>query len=100
MNERALMVIMSILEDFTEPPRSDWPQHEAEEFTFSKWAIEEMLNLVWDHPWTLASETIEQFAVKLGVYAITSRTENQKRIFTIASETAWGLLEDIKEVER
>ena len=100
MNERALMAIMSVLEGFTEPPRSDWPQHEAEEFTFSRWAVEEMLNQVWDHPWTLASDTIEQFALKLKVYAITSKTEKQRRIFDIAAETAWELLDDIKEVER
>lgn len=100
MNERALMAIMSVLEGFTEPPRSDWPQYEAEDFTFSRWAVEEMLNQVWDHPWTLASDTIEQFALKLEMYAITSKTEKQRRIFAIAAETVWELLDDIKEVER
>ena len=59
MNERAILFLMSVLNGFEEPPRSDWPQHEAEEVTFSRWALEELLQDVWDHPWTLASETLE-----------------------------------------
>lgn len=64
MNERAILFLMSVLNGFEEPPRSDWPQHEAEEVTFSRWALEELLQDVWDHPWTLASETLEKFASK------------------------------------
>lgn len=99
MNERTLMAMVSILDGYAEP-HSDWPQHEAEEIAFSRCAVEEMLNEVWDHPWTLASDTIEQFAIKLEAFAVTAITEKQQRIFMIAAETAWGLLEDIKEVER
>lgn len=101
MNDRVLTSLLTILEKwYSEPPRSDWPQHEAEEITFSRWAIEEMINQIWDHPWTLASETIENFASRLEIYEATSKTDIQGRIFKIAAETAWTLLEGIREAER
>lgn len=100
MNDRALLAIVSALDGYTEPPGLDWPDHEKEEVTFSRWVLEEILNLVWDHPWTLASDTIEKFAWKLELYAATAVTEEQKRIFDVAAETAYEFLEEIKEVER
>lgn len=62
MNEQAILFLMEVLNGFEEPPRSDWPRHEAEEVSFSRWAVEELLQQVWDHPWTLASETVERFS--------------------------------------
>lgn len=87
MNEQAILFLMEVLNGFEEPPRSDWPRHEAEEVSFSRWAVEELLQQVWDHPWTLASETVERFAAKLGLYAETCVTDQQHRIFRIAAET-------------
>ena len=43
MNERAILFLMEVLNGFEEPPRSDWPRHEAEEVSFSRWAVEELL---------------------------------------------------------
>ena len=100
MNERAILFLMSVLKGFEDPPRSDWPQHEAEEVTFSRWALEELLQQVWDHPWTLASETVERFASKLEIYSETCNTDAQSRIFKIAAETIWEFLDDIKAIER
>lgn len=58
-----------------------------------------MINQIWDHPWTLASETVEHFANRLEIYEATSKTDIQERIFKIAAETVWTLLEGIREVE-
>lgn len=100
MNERAIMFLMSVLNGLEDPPRSDWPQHEIEEVTFSRWALEELLQQVWDHPWTLASETTEQLAMKMDIYAQTCATEEQHRIFQIASCTIWEFLTEIEELEK
>lgn len=100
MNERVIMFLMKALDEFEEPPRSDWPQHEADEITFSRCAMEELLQQVWDHPWTLASETAEQFALKLEIYSMTSITDDQHRIFKIAAETVRELLDDIERLEQ
>jgi hypothetical protein len=100
MNERAVMELMEILDGYEEPIGRDWPEHEQQDATFSHWAIDEILNLVWDHPWTPASDTIENFALKLEFFIAESKSEEQRRIFAIAAETAWEILETIKEVEK
>jgi len=98
MNERAMTAIMSILSGFPEP-RSDWPRYEADEVTFTRHTLEEILICVWDHPWTMASDTIEQFAIRMGGYEATAVTGDQRRIFSVAAETAWELLEEIQAIE-
>lgn len=99
MNERVIMVIIKALDGYEEPIGLDWPDQEKEDVTFSHWVLDEILTLVWDHPWTPASDTIEAFAIKLTAFAATAVTEGQKRIFAVAAETAWELLDDIKMLE-
>lgn len=100
MNERAIMALMQMLGMYDDVPRSDWPQHELEEIAFSRCAIEEVLQLVWDHPWTLASDTIEDFALKMELYKDSSVTDDQKRIFSVLVETAWEVLQKIEPLEK
>ena len=99
MNDRALATISAAIDSYGETPRLDWPDHEKEEVTFSRWALEEIQDLVWDHPWTLASETIENFALTMMYFASNSVTRDQRRIFSIAADIACEFLEIIKEVE-
>lgn len=83
MNDRALLAIVAALDEYEEAPGIDWPDHEKEEITFSRWALEEILNLVWDHPWTLASETIERFGLTMMQFASTSVTKDQSGYFPL-----------------
>lgn len=99
MNERVILALLSLLRDYEKPIGLDWPEQKKEEVIFSHWALDEIFNLVWDHPWTLASETIENFARKLEVYAATAVSKDQKRIFTVAAETAWQTLDEIYPLE-
>ncbi len=100
MNERALLAIVSALETYEAEPLSlTRPRCEFDDTVYSKWVIGEILDLVWDHPWTLASETIKTFATKLETYAATAVQECQKRIFAVAAETAWEMFEDIQLLE-
>ncbi len=100
MNERAIMSLMRMLEVYEDAPRLDWPQHELEEIAFSRCAIEEILQLIWDHPWTLASDIIEDFALKMKLCKDSSVTDEQKRIFSVLSETAWEVLQEIEPLEK
>lgn len=102
MNDKALLMIVMALSEYPEhrPYDNDWPEHEKEEITFSKWALNELLDEVWDHPWTLASETIFNFILKCHLYAASSVTDGQRRIFEIAAKTASEILEEIEEVEK
>ena len=101
INERALLAIVAAIEEYPNdrPYNNSCPDHEKEVITFSRWALEEILNLVWDHPWTLASDVVENFALQCQIYELSSELPDQKRIFSIAAKTALELLEDIKEAE-
>ena len=100
MNERAIMALMKMLDMYEDTPRLDFPQHELEEIAFSRCAIEEILQLVWDHPWTLTSDTIEDFALKMELYKDSSVTDEQKRVFSVLAETAWEILQEIEPLEQ
>lgn len=99
MNERAIKVLMQMIDMYENVPRLDFPQHEAEEIAFSRCAIEEILQLVWDHPWTIASETIFTFALTMEEYKASSVTGEHKRVFSVLAETAWEVLEEIELLE-
>lgn len=100
MNERAIMFLMRMLDAYENISRPwELAQHEAEEIAFSKCAVEEILQLVWDHPWTLASDTVEDFALKMEFYHDSSVTDEQKQIFKVLAETAWEILQEIEPLE-
>ena len=89
MNDRAVYTLIRFLDEYSEPPGLDWPQEESEEVTFSRWAAEELLNLVMDHPMTPAEDTIEEFIIKME----TATKRDCGRIFSIAAQTAREFLD-------
>lgn len=101
MNENAFKIICAWSEelDSSNIDLDNLTEQEYEEIVFSNWALEEILQFVWDHPWTPASETVLDFALRMIVCAKKASTNEQKRIFRVAEGVAWELLEAIKEVE-
>ena len=93
MNDRAVYALIRFLDEYSEPPGLDWPQEESEEVTFSRWAAEELLNLVMDHPMTPAEDTIEEFIIKMEIYAATATKRDWERIFSIVAQTAREFLD-------
>ena len=99
MNDHAIKFVQGCLNNYFDPPYdSQWSESEKIQITFSKWALEEILSLIFDNPFTPAEETVENLAFRFRVYVEASATNNQRLIFTIAAETAEDLLEKIKEV--
>ena len=62
MNDKALLTIVMALSEYPEnrPYDNDWPEHEKEEITFSKWALNELLDEVWgfDYEYLYMSEML------------------------------------------
>lgn len=88
MNDRVLQMLVDYLEVKTVPPTIGWPKHWFEEMSFARWAVGEMLNLVSDHPFKSAYDTIATFALKMEVYAFLSDGKSSNRIFSVAAEVA------------
>ena len=88
-----------LTEQYEDAPYSDWPQHEAEEISFSKWATveitQEVRHLTMDDSIGIL---FEKFALKMEVFAATSMTDVQSGIFKFAAGT-WSLLE-IQEIQQ
>lgn len=94
MNERAIMALMRMLDFY----KLDWPYHEK--ISFSRCALEEILQQVWDHPLILASEIIERFAERMEDYKASSETNDQRQIFSVSADTAWKILKEIQSLEK
>lgn len=100
MNEQAISAMMRLLSHYNDIRPLTRPQHEVKEAAFSRCALEEALTQVWDHPWTLASDTIERFAFRMEAYEAEAVTDDQEKIFSVAAEFAWALYEKVKDLER
>lgn len=87
MNEQAILFLMEVLNGFEEPPRSDWPARGGGSQLFPLGGGGAAATGLGPSRGTLASETVDGFAAKLGLYAETCVTDQQHRIFRIAAET-------------
>lgn len=97
MNDRAIQVILNYLEKDSQPPELWMGKREFEELSFSRWTAEELLNAIWDRPFTPAEDTIEAFEIKMKLYALLAEQRSASRIFSVAAQTAEELLEVITE---
>ena len=64
MNEAAVRTIIEYLEN-SDAPELYWPQQWFEEVCFSRWAAEELINAILDHPMAPAKDTIEERILEL-----------------------------------
>jgi len=92
-----MKTILDYLEKDSEPPESWLSEQDFEELSFSRWAAGELLNAVWDAPFVPAADTAEEFAIKMKIFALLPDDRPERRIFSIAAQTAAELLELIEE---
>lgn len=96
-NEQVMLKIVKELENFQECPYDRYTERrKKEEISISKFTMEEMLELIWDHPWNDPIDILEEFALKCGLFKATSKLSDQKRIFSISEKTALKFIEEIK----
>lgn len=93
-----IMTIETIFEylEESDAPEIYWSKHWFEEVCFTRWAAEELLNAVLDHPMVPAEDTIEEFAIKMEAYSYLSDGTDAKRIFSIAAKTSWEIIEKVR----
>lgn len=97
-NNIATQAILEYLEE-SDVPELYWPRHRFEEVCFSRWAAEELLNAILDHPLVSAEDTIEEFAIKMEIYFSLSVGKDAERIFSIAAKTAWEIFDSIQHLK-
>lgn len=95
-NDMAVHALIEYLEE-SDTPEVYWSQHWFEEISFSRWAAEELINAILDHPMVSAEDTIEEFAIKMTAYSSLSDGTDAGRIFSIAAKFAYESLELFRE---
>lgn len=99
-NEQAILIIVSELKCYPEVMYDkECPDCIREEMSISQFALGEMLDLLWDHPWSEPIDIIDDFVLKCHLYKTTSVLSDQKRVFSISEKTALTLIKKLKENE-
>lgn len=92
MNEDAAIVIINYMEENLFEPKQNWPKDEFYRRSYSRWAANEILELVLKHPFDAAHSLIEGFFFQMLYFSHLSKSESANLIFSIAMETAEDIL--------
>lgn len=92
MNEEAILAIIKYIDECLFEPANNWPKNWFNQRTYSRWAANEILELVIDNPLTQPSMVIDEFLVKMSYYSCMSENQNINIIFSTAVDTAEDIL--------
>lgn len=95
-NDMVVQALVEYLEE-SDTPELYWPKHWSEEVCFSRWAADELINAILDHPMASADDIIEEFAIKMTAFSVRSDGTDAGRIFSIAAQFAYETLELFRE---
>jgi hypothetical protein len=94
MNDRAITAIENYMEECLFEPRLNWPKCTFDQQSYSRWAANEILGLIMDHPFTQVDTIVEEFMLKMDYFSCVAKDPNISIIFSIAKGTA----EDIFDI--
>lgn len=95
-NELAVKSIITYMEECLFEPKTSWFKHEFEKRSYSRWAANEILEGVMDHPMSPADTIIEEFIFKMSLYSCVAEDSKASFIFSIAQDTAEDILAYLK----
>lgn len=92
MNDEAIQKIISYTNEYLFEPRSNWSKQAIMERSYERWAVDEILLTIMDHPLTEADFVIEGFILKMEFFLHMSGNQANNLIFQVAENTAEALL--------
>lgn len=92
MNDEAIQKIISYANEYLFEPRSNWSKQAIMERSYERWAVDEILLAIMDHPMTEADLVIEGFILKMELFLYLSENPANNHIFQVAENTAETLL--------
>lgn len=92
MNEEAIQKIVNYANAYLTEPGANWPKQAVMEHSYERWAVEEILLEIMDHPMTEADLVIEGFILKMEIFLQMTRDSTNNLIFQVAENTAETLL--------
>ena len=92
MNDEAIQKIMNYTNMHLFEPGENWPKAAIMERSYERWAVDEILLAIMDHPMTEADLVIEGFILKMELFLYLSENPANNHIFQVAENTAETLL--------
>lgn len=86
----AIFKIQKYLNDALFEPSLNWPKDEFRERCYSRWAVNEILTRIMDHPFDPPDQIVEIFLLEMIIYS--TRENESDKVFSIASNTAEEIL--------
>ena len=80
------------MDEYLVSPGNNWSDKHFEEASYSRWAAEEIVQLLLDRPLDSPDEVIFSFILKMALYAQVAKTYKKRRIFSISEDTAEDIL--------
>lgn len=96
MNESAVLAVLRYVDRYLFAPAWPWPTHHFYERSYARWAADEIIGRLMDHPFSYPEDVVEIFAIEMACFSRTKEDPGQNEIFRIAHETAISILEYLK----
>ena len=96
MNDEAIQKIMNYTNMHLFEPGENWPKSAIMERSYERWAVDEILLAIMDHPMTEADLVIEGFILKMELFLYLSENPANNHIFYFQKEKHY---EGIKKAE-
>lgn len=92
MNDEVIQKILNYANEHLFEPGVHWPKSVIMERSYERWAVDEILLAIMDHPMTEAGLVIEGFILKMELFLHMSEEPTNNYIFQVAENTAETLL--------
>lgn len=92
MYDEAIQKILKYEEEVLFEPGIHWSKQKIQERSYARWAAEEILMAMMDHPFAMPDMIIEEFIIKMEYLLHISENTTANFIFTIAENTAEDIL--------
>lgn len=96
MNESTVLAVMRYVDRYLFVPSWAWPRRHFYERSYARWAADELIRRLLEHPFSYPEDIIEIFAIEMDCFSRFKEESGQNDIFRIANETATSILEYLK----
>ena len=93
-DEHMIRVLIEYIEDIGEP-NSNWPTHDFEKVSYSRWAAEQILATILAHPEWTPMRSVEEFKNLVGKFA---SKPTHKTDATFIFRTAYDVATDVSDI--
>lgn len=84
---------MAYINDYYCEPPFCWHEQLFEEMSYSRWAAFEIVDRLLDRPLDPPEVVVEDFLLRVALYSQVVKTPTQRRMFSIAEDTAEDILQ-------